>query len=394
MDQKTVFFLNLCKYGGYIAVLWVAVSQNGFIIAGPLIPLFFVFALDSIRANYLDRKIPLFSLPSLYIQIILVFIFMLLDGTLVGGILLIIMIAESLLTYPRPHGDYIFLLSIIGFPAINAVLFYSRSTLNWGNMAGVLINCLFFFFAYAFSYIARRQLEERERAENALEQLDHSRADLEKAYLKLIEVSKEREQLAAVEERSRIARELHDALAHSLTAIIVSLEAGKKLFDKDPKKVLVEIAKSQEQARKGLDEVRLTVKALRPGDLDNMDFTAAIKGLARDFSGSGIDIIFKIDEELDLPPSLEANLYRIIQESLTNSIRHGEANLIEVRLKSNEKILVLEIEDNGKGCEEFNEGHGLQGIRERTAVLGGRVSFSSRGTGGFMVNLTLEGLAQ
>lgn len=390
MDQKTVFFLNLCKYGGYIAVLWVAVSQAGFVVAGPLVPLFFVFALDSIRANYLDRKIPLFSLPSLYTQLILVFIFMLLDGTLVGGILLIIMIAESLLTYPRPHGNHIFLLSIIGFPVINAALFYSRSTLNWGNMAGVLINCLFFFFAYAFSYIARRQLDERERAENALEQLDHSRADLEKAYLKLIEVSRQREQLAAVEERSRIARELHDTLAHSLTAIIVSLEAGKKLFDKDPGKVLAEIAKSQEQARKGLDEVRLTVKALRPGDLDNIDFKAAIKGLARDFSGSGIDIAFKVDEDLDLSPSLEANLYRIIQESITNSIRHGEANLIEVRLKRNEKILVLEIEDNGKGCDKLIEGHGLQGIRERAAALGGRVSFGSRETGGFLVNLTLE----
>ncbi len=393
MDQKTVFFLNLCKYGGYIAVLWVAVSQSGFISAGPLIPLFFVFALDSIRANYLDRKFPIFSLPSLYMQMFLVYIFMLLDGTLVGGILLIIMIAESLLAYPRPHGDYIFLLSIIGFPAVNAVLFYSRSALTWGSMAGVLINCLFFFFAYAFSYIARRQFEERERAENALEQLDRSRADLEKAYLKLIEVSMEREQLAAVEERSRMARELHDTLAHSLTAIIVSLEAGKKLLDKDPKKALAEIGKSQEQARKGLDEVRLTVKAMRPGDLDNMDFTAAIKGLARDFSGNGIDIIFELDEDLDVPTSLETNLYRIIQESITNSVRHGSASLIKIRLQRNEKRLVLEVEDDGKGCEELIEGSGLQGIRERAAVMGGRVSFNNRGTGGFLVNLTLEELA-
>jgi len=393
MDRKTTYILNLAKYGGYLAVLWVVFSQSGFIITGPLIPFFFVFALDSIRSHYLDAKMLSLSVPSLYLQMLIVFIFIFLDGTSVGGILLVILIAESLLIYPRPNGDRIFIVSLIGFPAVSAIGFSWRSMLNWENMAVILINCLFFFFAYAFSYMARRQIEEKERAENALEQLERSRTELENAYHKLIEVSKEREQLVAVEERSRLSRELHDTLAHTLTAVIVSLEAGKKLLDKDPQKALAEIGKSQEQARKGLDEVRLTVKALRPGDLDNMDFTAAIKGLARDYSGSGIRIQFELDEELDLSPSLETTLYRIIQESITNSVRHGEANLIKVRLRRNENFLFLEVEDDGKGYVELSEGHGLRGIRERAADLGAKVSFINQKSGGFLVRLTLEELA-
>jgi hypothetical protein len=70
MDQKTTFILNLGKYGGYIAVLWVAVSQSGFMIAGPLAPFMFLFALDNIRTYYLDEKLPSLSIPSLYIQLI------------------------------------------------------------------------------------------------------------------------------------------------------------------------------------------------------------------------------------------------------------------------------------------------------------------------------------
>jgi signal transduction histidine kinase len=391
MDQKTTFILNLGKYGGYIAVLWVAVSQSGFMIAGPLAPFMFLFALDNIRTYYLDEKLPSLSIPSLYIQLIFAMVFIYLDGSTVGGILLIILIAESRIAYASPLGENIFFLSLTGFPAVSALSLDHRAALNWENMAAVFINTLFFVFAYAVSYMARRQLEERERAEKALEQLDRSRNDLENAYLKLIEVSKQRELLAAVEERSRLGRELHDTLAHTLTAIVVSLEAGKKLFDQDPQRALTEISKSQEQARSGLDEVRRTVKALRPANLDKMDFKAAVNSFARDFSGSEMKIVFELDEDLELTPAVETVFYRIIQESITNSVRHGKATQVIVRLWKDEETLNLTVTDNGKGCNDIEEGYGLQGIRERALSLNGHVSFICRVSGGFTVNVTLEG---
>jgi len=392
LDKKTFLILTLGKYGGYLAVFWFTISSSGYMPTGPFLPVLFVFALDNIRTYYLENKLPSIVVPSLYIQMLLIFIFIYLDGSPVGGILLIILIAESLLAYPRPNGDYIFFMSLPGFLLVSAVSLYARSILSWESMASVLINCLFIFFAYGVSHMARRQLEERERAEKALEQLDRSSADLENAYQKLIEVSKEREQLAATAERSRLARELHDTLAHTLTAVIVSLEAGKKILEREPHKALDEINKSQEQARKGLDEVRLTVKTLRPAVLEAMDFTAALKGLARDYSGSGVDISYDLDEKLDLPPSLQTTLYRIIQESITNSIRHGQASNIAVRINYKENSLHLTVEDDGRGCENFIEGYGLQGIRERAAAFGGRVLFENRDGDGFLMSLTLEEL--
>ncbi len=392
MDRKTLLILTLGRYFGYLAVFWFTISYNGYTLTGPLLPLLFVFALDNIRTYYFEEKFPSIIVPSLYIQMLLIFIFIYFDGTPVGGILLIILIAESLLAYPRPNGDYIFFISLPGFLFVSAASLYERSLLTWESMASVLINCLFIFFAYGVSHMARRQLEERERAENALEQLDRSKADLEVAYRKLIKVSQEREQLAAAEERSRLARELHDTLAHTLTAVIVSLEAGKKLLEREPWKALAEISKSQQQARKGLDEVRLTVKALRPLDLESMDFTAALKSIARDYSGSDVDIKYELDENIDLPPSLQISLYRIIQESITNSIRHGKANTITVRLHHNKQSLYLEVEDDGKGCDDPIEGYGLQGIRERVAAFGGKVQFKNHEGGGFLVSLILEEL--
>jgi signal transduction histidine kinase len=221
-------------------------------------------------------------------------------------------------------------------------------------------------------------------------ELDRSRNELESAYYKLIEISKEREQLAAAAERSRLARELHDTMAHTLTAIVVSLEAGKKLALTDWQKVLSEIEKSQEQARKGLEQVRQTVKTLRHGEAEGLDFFAALKGLARDYSGRGIEIAFNLQEDLKLPAPLEFSFYRIIQESITNSIRHSEATLIAVDLQRRDHRLLVEIADNGSGCPVLLEGYGIRGMRERASAIGANIYFINAFGSGFTVRLVLE----
>ncbi len=392
MDKKTILILNLGKYGGYIAVFWVTYIIAGYIYPGLLILLFLIFALDNIRTYYLEAKLPGLVVPSLYSQAVLAFAYIYFEGSPLGGILLIILTAESLLAHPHPHGDYIFFMALTGFPAVSFVSLYWRSELNWGSIASIMINCLFIFFAYGVSFMARRQREEKERAEDALEQLERSRTDLEQAYLKLIEVSKEREYLAAAEERSRLARELHDTLAHSLTAIVVTLEAAKKLMKQNPGKALEEIEKSQEQARRGLEEVRLTIKVMRPLALDEMGFHDALKSIARDYSGSGAEISFDFDENTTLSAAQEAAFYRIIQECITNSVRHGKAGNIYVRMRRQRDDLFLTIEDDGAGCAALSEGQGMRGIRERAAALGGEVVFENRREGGFNVTVLIRSI--
>jgi signal transduction histidine kinase len=390
MDRKTAFILNLVKYSGYMAVLWVAVSNSGFMISIPIYILLAIIAIDSIRFFFLDHKAVQMVKPSLFFQLALIMLFVFLEGSAVGSILLIIIIAESLISLPRPTGDQLLISSLIGFVMVSALGLQWRANLNWTTMSVVFINSIFMLFAYAISYMARRQLEEKERAEKALLELGRSRTELESAYHKLIEISKEREQLAAAEERSRLARELHDTLAHTLTAIVVSLEAGKKLAVNDWEKTLSEIEKSQEQARKGLEQVRQTVKTLRHGEAEGLDFFAALKGLARDYSGRGIKITFNLQEDMQLPTPLEFSFYRIIQESITNSVRHSEATHIAIDLQRTDNSYLLEIADNGSGCGDLVEGYGIRGIRERASAIGAEIYFINDFGSGFTVRLVLE----
>lgn len=391
LDKKTKTILILAKYTGYIAVLWIAVSNQGTGMDGPLLPFLLVFAVDNIRNFYLEGKAAHLALPSLYLQTAFAFLFIFMNGSVVGGILLVILIAESLVSYPRPAGDYIFFISIIGFFCVNLAGLTLRGVLSTETLAMVLINSLFLFFAYGVSYLARRQIEEKERAENTLRELNRSRKELEAAHRELLESSKQREQLAIIEERNRLAREIHDTLAHTLTTVVVGLEAGKKLLGKDPARALSELEKSQDQARKGLEEVRRSVRELRPRELDELGFDAALKGLAREFSESGVRVELKLEQEFEVSPALELPLYRIIQESVTNSLRHGASARVVVRLKQDYSGLTLEIEDDGKGCTKLKEGFGLQGIRERAAGFGGRVEFMNRSPHGFLVRIKKEG---
>ena len=393
MDKKTVLVLTLAKYGVYISALWIIISNQPLDLRGPLLPLLLVFVVDNVRSFYLDRKALHFSKPSLFLQLIFLYLFIFLDSSAIGSVLLVVLIAESMIAYPRPVGDNIFLLSIGGYFGFGMAGFYWRDALTVNNLVLVLINGLFLFFGYGISYLARRQIEEKERAENALQELEKSRRELDEAYQKLLKNSKERERLAVMEERNRLAREIHDTLAHTLTTVIIGLEAGKKLMPVDTDRALAELEKSQEQARKGLHEVRRSVSELRPHELDILGFDAALKGLSRELHGSGVNVDLSLEEGTSVPRELELPFYRVIQESITNSLRHSEAGLITVNLTRRGGTLVLEVEDDGQGCREIIEGHGMKGIRERVVAAGARVEFINRSPRGFLVKVEVEGEA-
>jgi signal transduction histidine kinase len=229
-----------------------------------------------------------------------------------------------------------------------------------------------------------------------LEKLEASRRELELAHQQLLNHSKQRERLVLIEERNRMAREIHDTLAHSLTSIIVGMEAARKLLDKDIGRARTELEKSQEQARRGLDDVRRSVKALRPRALAEQGFSDALKGLSREYGEQGVLVDVRIEDQLEVPKNYELPLFRVIQECLTNSIRHGNASRVFVTLTGGGDTLSLEVRDDGQGCKEFTEGGGMHGIRERLEALGGQVEFHpgrQDGNPGFMVKAIIKGEA-
>lgn len=202
------------------------------------------------------------------------------------------------------------------------------------------------------------------------------------------------EELTISRERNRMARELHDTLAHTLSALVVQLETAKAYREIDPVATAKIIDSSLDVSRLGLQETRLALKALRAAPLEDLGLNIALQEMLREKAEKG-----NLKLELSLPevfpimtPSIEHCLYRVVQEASTNVVRHANACCLKVKLEINRNIK-LEISDDGRGFE-INEsspsGHyGLKGIGERVELIGGDLSIISKPGAGTKILLTI-----
>lgn len=202
------------------------------------------------------------------------------------------------------------------------------------------------------------------------------------------------EQLTVSRERNRLARELHDTLAHSLTALSVSLEAAKAYFDIDREQTRDLIDKSLESTRKGVDDTRRALRALRSSDLEDMGLRLAIQKIAESAASR-----FHLDLELglqdpmpSLSPDVEQTIFRVTQEAIENITKHSQAKKFSVHL-SHIGHATLVIQDDGIGFDmksNISTGHfGLVGMRERAKLSGGQLKIESEKGKGTKVVLTI-----
>jgi len=208
------------------------------------------------------------------------------------------------------------------------------------------------------------------------------------------EQSREQEATRRVqEERLRIARELHDAVGHHVALISVQAGAMGYLLDSDQVKARESLTHIQQASEAALEELRLTVGLLRqPGDTEP---TEPAWGLGRlgelidSFAATGLRVTCDVSGEArQLPEAVDLTAYRVIQESLTNTAKHAAGSAVSVRLGYRPGVLALTVADDGP-CSgplpEPCEGHGILGMRERAAALGGWLSAGPRPGGGFQV---------
>ncbi len=207
-----------------------------------------------------------------------------------------------------------------------------------------------------------------------------SRDKLEIANEKLRQYALRIENQATLEERNRIAREIHDSLGHSLTALNLQLETALKLSKYDIPRAMTFLATAKELGSKALQDVRQSVSTMRSYPLQGQTLERAIQILAADFQRSTgilpscqISIICPLSMEISTP------IYRIIQESLTNISKYAQATEVKLELTTTLATLRLIIQDNGRGfdVEQNTTGFGLQSMRDRTLALGGEFHIHS-----------------
>jgi signal transduction histidine kinase len=224
-----------------------------------------------------------------------------------------------------------------------------------------------------------------------LKELNEAHHELQGAYAKLQEATVHSMRYAALEERARLAREIHDGIGHQLTSLIIQLQAVEIMLPKHPEDAANAISQTLNIARRAMTEVRLAVKEWKS---DEMGLgLVALKGLISQVQGSSkLKINFVQDSDIsEWPIQTSIVLYRLLQESLTNILRHSQATLANIHIKETHDTVILTIVDNGNytGDSPLTPGFGLKGILERCRLSGGDCVFSAESPHGFRIQATL-----
>ncbi len=219
-----------------------------------------------------------------------------------------------------------------------------------------------------------------------------SREKLAIANQKLRQYALQIENQATLEERNRIAREIHDSLGHSLTALNLQLETALKLWQSNPEKAQTFLARAKELGSKALQDVRHSVSTMRSHPLQEQSLEQAIANLAESMQRTtGISPILIINLSRPISSEMNTPVYRIIQESFTNICRYAEATEVKLELKTTDTDLYLIVEDNGKGFDlrQNTTGFGQQSMRDRTLALGGKFNINSSPGSGCQIRVEI-----
>jgi signal transduction histidine kinase len=221
------------------------------------------------------------------------------------------------------------------------------------------------------------------------------RRELIRANIRLSQHAATLEQLTLSRERNRLARELHDTLAHTLSGQAVNLEAIKLSLEPGQTETVNMLDQALKATRDGLTEVRRAIKDLRSQPVEDLGLSLAIRNLALDASARA-DFVLNLEIADPLPrldPEVEHAIYRIAQEAFENIVKHANARRVDLHLEVSKGSLCLTIADNGVGMDleeiDFESFHGLIGMKERAVLVGGSLEMDSRRGQGTKVRFAL-----
>ncbi len=201
----------------------------------------------------------------------------------------------------------------------------------------------------------------------------------------------ERRQMV-LEERARIARELHDVLSHTVSVMVVQAAAADDVFEVDPHRARQAVRRTEQAGRQALAELRWFLRTVRADDEGvggPLPTMADVDRLADMVREAGLPVTVRREGSAEVPSGVQLCAYRIAQEALTNTLRHAQAGSAEVLLRITDSEVRVTVRDDGRGGPIDRPGHGLLGMRERADLLGGTLRAGPRPEGGFEVSAWL-----
>ncbi len=318
----------------------------------------------------------------------------------------------AFISYPEFHREWPFFVSPLPVPGFAGAS--EPAVLAAQNMAMFLAVLA---FGSVMALVVSRQRLVYARTETAIRQVREQSQQMARMNQQMSDYSSKVYDLAAAEERNRIAGEIHDTVAHRLTALVVQLRAARRLISGEkarstygpandgretsaggaPSDWAEESASAatsnlevcEALAREALDEVRSSVRAIRrPADAEGLD---VLRQLAANFGAlTSMDVTLDIQQGLPLLPArIIASIYRVLEEALTNARRHGQATRVNVAIAQVRGAVAVQVDDNGRGSEEVEFGFGLSSMRDRLQAVGAQLEVNSALGSGFSIRFQI-----
>jgi signal transduction histidine kinase len=307
---------------------------------------------------------------------------------LLGLFLAITVAARALPTLAEPTNAGVFVFLLLAVYSAAAHTSGRRTLLAGGMTVGIYVtnlgwegitadNVIFFTLLFGAPWVAGRAVRQRRLNDRELEQ------------------EKTRAAAAVVDERARIARELHDVVAHSISVMVLQARGGRRVLESEPADARDAFAVIESTGQQALDEMRRLVGMLRSNDetlpLAPQPSLKELGTLVEQVRAAGLPVQLAVEgEPRDLPPGVDLSAYRIVQEALTNALKHAGPARARVVLRYRADDLELEISDDGPGIGvDSGSGYGLVGMRERVDVYGGEMQAGRQPGGGYALRVRL-----
>lgn len=342
-----------------------------------LIAVFFVLLANNMGKYFIDKQNKLYFI-SFLIDLALIYMLEINSRLLINYFLhsfYILILLEASITLEIKNGMIIGVATIIVSLIKFIYLVYYK--FNLSNISQMIFFLMVNILILIIATFAQYNKQEKEKK-------DILYKELLDAHKKLKEYTDEVQRLSVVDERNRIARDIHDNLGHNMTALIMQLQMAEHYIKSDSPKSQELLTNSIKTAKDSLTGIREVVETLREtGTFLSPD--KAIKVLVDEFSEkTGTEIDLTIEGKVTKNQEAANAMYHILQEGLTNAVRHGSATKICVIINYTDDLIKFSISDNGTGAENIIEGYGMKGIKERANSFNGTVEFKSQN--GFQIN--------
>ena len=323
---------------------------------------------------------------SLTIDFIFIFILNLYDNSHISLCLYYFMLEDIVLNFSLALGIIASVFSFVLYCVSLSIMVNFQYAMVFVK---ILLSLPIFCMIYLIFFLVRYLLKQTEIIEASLKEITMEKLEKDCIYMNLKDAYEKLETMTILKERNKIAREIHDTVGHTLTTVLVEIEASKRLMKGNIDLSLEKLSLAQSQVRKGLNDIRTSVRVLEKGN-ELLEFYPSLEAVIKDTQlHSEVTIKCEIDSSLNLTEEAQKVILSSLLEGLTNGIRHGKSTAFLFKLIKKEDKVYFSLEDNGVGAGTLNYGFGLRAMRDRVYDLKGSFDINSDVQEGLELLITL-----